>query len=237
MMDHRTARLFLVAAILGSACDSGQAPASKPEPPKAQPTAPAPAPAPTPAPAPEVRPDGPGRVDLELIRAAATAQDVKEVKIEAEANGEFRYVSVHHNDAAAIPEPVRKLLDTQFPGGKILGYETESIAGQGRLFEIEVETQDKQVCEYSARADGTLNHTECEIDARALPEPIRAAMDKAHPGVAIKEAEKKTITGAGEQYEVELEVGGKLHEYYFKPDGTQIRHELVIPAIFEITVP
>ena len=169
-------------------------------------------------------------------RAAATAQGVTKVKIEAENDGALRYVSVYHGDAAAIPEPVRKLLDAQFPGGKILGYESESVAGQGHLFEVEVETQDKQTCEYSAKADGTLHSTECHIDPRALPEPVRTAVEKAHPGVTIKEAEKKTFVGAGEQYEVELDVDGKEHEYYFKPDGTAIRHEISIPAVLEVTV-
>lgn len=231
-MHHRTARYLVVTALLGSACDSGPAPAPRPEPPKAQP---APTPIPAPAPAPVVK-EGPGQVDPAMIRAAATAQGVTKVKIEAENDGALRYVSVYHGDAAAIPEPVRKLLDAQFPGGKILGYESESVAGQGHLFEVEVETQDKQTCEYSAKADGTLHYTECHIDPRALPEPVRAAVEKAHPGVAIKEAEKKTFVGAGEQYEVELDVDGKEHEYYFKPDGAAIRHEISIPAVLEVTV-
>lgn len=237
-MHLRTAPLFLVAALCGSACDSGPAPSPKTEPTKTPATAPAtaPAPAPTPAPAPAAK-AGPGHIDGELIKTAQTVQGLTKVKLEAEADGNLRYIAIYHNDPAAIPEPVRKQLDAQFPGGKVLGYETEEIADQGRVFEVEVETQDKQLCEYSAKADGSLIYTECHIDARALPEPVRAAVEKAHPGVAIKEAEKKTFTGAGEQYEVELDVGGREHEYYFKPDGTVIRHEIVLPAVLEVPVP
>ena len=34
--------------------------------------------------------------------------------------------------------------------------------------------------------------------------------------------------------EIEFEAGGRLHELYFKADGSVIRHELVIPAVIEV---
>jgi len=233
-MHDPCTRALVVAGLLILAC--GPEAASKgqtaPSPTKAA-APPAPAEA-KPAPAPAA---GPGHLDADLVRAAGSAQGVEKVKIEVEKDGSLRYLSVYHQDAAALPEPVRKQMETVYPGGKALRYETEFVVPHGRLHEIEVETADKQQCELSAKADGSIIYTECHIDAKALPEPVRAAFDKAHPGAAIKEVEKKTLTGAGDEYEIEFEAGGRLHELYFKPDGAMIRHELVIPAVIEVPAP
>jgi hypothetical protein len=232
-MAIRTAALLGAAAMIAAACDNSSDKPTKPEASKApvETKVAAPTPAPTPAPVAEA---GPGHMDSETLRAAATAQGVEKVKIETEADGKVRYLSVYHKDAGALPEPVTKLLETQYPGGKIVRYETEIVDKHGRLYELEVETKDQQICEYSAKADGTLVYNECHIDPKALPEKVRAEVEKAFPGAAIKEAEKKVIVGGEEEYEVELEVGGRMHELYYKADGTQLRHELVIPAVIEV---
>lgn len=227
----RTAALLGAAAIVAAACDNSSDKPTKPEASRAPVETKAAAPTtPTPAPVAEA---GPGRIDSESIRTAATAQGVEKVKIETDADGKVRYLSVYHKDAGALPEPVTRMLETQYPGGKILKYETE-IVDDGRRYEVEVETKDQQICEYSAKADGTLVYNECHIDPKALPEKIRAEVEKTFPGAAIKEAEKKTIVGGEEEYEVELESGGRTHELYFKADGTRFRHELVIPAVIEV---
>ncbi|MDC0673830.1 PepSY-like domain-containing protein [Nannocystis radixulma] len=234
MHDPRTWALA-VAGLLILACGPEAATKGQPAPSPTKAAAPA-APAetkPAPPPAPAAAP-GPGQLDADLVRAAGTAQGVEKIKLEAEADGSLRYFSVYHQDAASLPEPVRKQIETVYPGARALRYETEFVAPHGRLFEVEVETADKQNCELSAKADGGVIYTECQIDAKALPEPVRTAFDKAHPGAAIKEVEKKTLTGAGDEYEIEFEAGGRLHELYFKPDGAIIRHELVIPAVIEI---
>lgn len=205
-MHHPSALAFCLLGVLALAC--GSEPATK--------TVAPPPPAKIPAPAPEAAkvppaPEGPGHVDAELVRAAAAAKGVDRVKIEVEPGGAVRYLSVYHQDEAAIPEPVRKQLDAQYPGAKITRYESEFVADKGRLYEIEVETADKQECEFSARADGSVVYTECHIDAAALPGPVRAAFEKAHPNVALKEVEKKTVTGGGDEYELEFELDGRVH--------------------------
>lgn len=170
------------------------------------------------------------------MRAAASARGVEKIKLEAEADGAIRYFSVHHQDADAIPGPVRAHLDA-YPGAKIRSYESEVVAGAGRLFEVEFVKDDQQECEFSARADGSLLYTECHIDRAALPEPVRAAFDRAYPGVAIKEIEKASLADGADEYELEFELDGRLHELYYKPDGTVLRHMLVIPAVIEVPVP
>lgn len=229
-MVIRTAALLGAAAIIVAACDNSPDKPTRTEASSAPVETKAAAPTPAPAPVTEA---GPGRLDSESIRTAATAQGVEKVKLEADADGTVRYLSVYHKDAGALPEPVTRMLETQYPGGKILKYETEIVA-EGRRYEVEVETKDQQICEYSAKADGTLVYTECHIDPKALPEKIRAEVDATFPGAAIKEAEKKVIVGGEEEYEVELEAGGRTHELYFKADGTRLRHELVIPAVIEV---
>lgn len=234
-MHHHGILALGVAGLLLAACGPGTASKAEPTPVPSKVAAPPPAevtPAPPPAPAPA--PVGPGQLDTELVRTAGTAQGVEKIKVELEKDGSVRYLSVYHQDPAAVPEAVRKQLDATYPGAKVLRYETEHVVPHGRLHEVEVETADKQQCELSARADGGVVYTECHIDAKALPEPVRAAFAKAHPGVAIKEVEKKTFTGAGDEYEIEFEAGGRLHELYFTPDGTVIRHELVVPAVIEV---
>ncbi|MDC0719402.1 hypothetical protein [Nannocystis bainbridge] len=232
-MQHHRLRALGVAGSIFAACGPGAAGEAEP----------APAPAPIaalppveakPAPPPPAPPVGPGRLDAELIRAAGSAHGVDKIKLEVEADGSVRYLSVYHQDVAAVPEPVRKQLDATYPGARLLRYELEHVVPHGRLHEIEVQTADEQQCELSAKADGGIVYTQCHIDPKALPEPVRVAFDRAHPGAVIKEVEKKTLTGAGEEYEIEFEAGGRLHELYFKPDGAVIRHELVIPAVIEI---
>ncbi|WAS98313.1 PepSY-like domain-containing protein [Nannocystis punicea] len=231
-MHHPRLGTLGVVGLILAAC--GPDTASKAQPAPAPTTVAATPPAEAKPPAPAPTPAGPGQLDADLVRAAGTAQGVEKIKVEVEQDGSIRYLSVYHQDAAAVPEPVRKQLEATYPGAKMLRYETETVVPHGRLHEIEVETADKQQCELSARADGGVVYTECQIDAKALPEAVWAAFDKAHPGAAIKEVEKKTLTGAGDEYEIEFETGGRLHELYFKPDGAVIRHELVLPAVIEV---
>jgi hypothetical protein len=232
-MQHHRLLALGVAGLILAACGPGTASKAETAPAPTQVAAPPP-PEVKPPPPPAPAPTGPGQIDADLVRAAGTAQGVEKIKVEVEKDGSVRYLSVYHQDAAAVPEPVRKQLDATYPGAKMLRYETEHVVPHGRLHEIEVETADKQQCELSARADGGIVYTECHIDAKALPEAVRTAFDRAHPGAVVKEVEKKTLTGGGDEYEIEFEAGGRLHELYFKADGSVIRHELVIPAVIEV---
>lgn len=186
----------------------------------------------TPVPATTPSPASPN-LDGEIVRAAATAAGVTKLKLEAEADGSLRELSLYHNDAAALPAPVTALLAAQYPGAKIRAYETEYDRAHGRVYEVEVLTADKRECEYSATPEGQLLYNECHIDPKTLPEPIRAAIPTTVPGAKILEAEKTTYPDGRETYSVELSADGKVHELYFERDAL-IRHELVIPAQLEV---
>ncbi len=224
--------LLLTCVLLG--CDGGASKATRPEPTPAPSAAGKPA---EPAANASTPAKTPGFLDPELVRAATSAQEVEKFKLKANADGTLRYLAVYHHDASAIPASVTGLVEKQFPGSKIVRYESESIADVGHVFEVEVETGDKQRCELNAKPDGAILYTECAIDPKALPEPVRAAFERTFPGATIKEAEKKTMPGSGEEFELEFEVGGKEHELYLQSDGKLLRHELVLPAQLQVSLP
>jgi hypothetical protein len=186
-------------------------------------------PAATPAPPAPAVPN----LDAEIVRSAATAAGVTKIKIEAEADGSLRELSLYHNDAEVLPIAVKDLLAQQYPGAKIRAYETEYDRAHGRVFEVEVLTTDKRECEYSATPAGVLLYNECHIDPKTLSEPIRAAVAKTVPNAKILEAEKKTFPDGREIYSVEFSADGKVHELYFERDAL-VSHQLVIPAQVEV---
>ena len=182
---------------------------------------------------PAVVAPAPPRLDAEIVRAAATAAGVTKLKLEVEADGTIREMSLYHNDAGALPPAVTALREQQYPGSKVRAYETEFDREHGRVFEVEVTTQTKQECELSAKPDGTLIYNECHISPKELSGPIKSAIEKAVPGAKIVEAEKKTYPDGRAIVSVEVSVGGKMHELYFEGDGLT-RHELVLAAEIEV---
>jgi hypothetical protein len=187
-----------------------------------------------PADAAVTAPTGP-RLDAEIVAAAATAKGVVKVKIEAEADGSVREMSLYHNDESALPAAVTALREAQYPGSKVRAYETEFDREHGRVFEIEVTTRDKQECELSAKPDGTLDYNECHVPAKTHGAAVLAAIEKTVPGAKIGEAEKKTHADGKVVVSVEVTAGGKQHELYFEGDAL-VRHELILPAEIEVPV-
>ncbi len=176
------------------------------------------------------------RLDAEIVAAAASAAGVIKFKIEAEADGSIRELSLYHNDATALPAAVTALREAQYPGSKVRAYEIEYDRDHGRVFEIEVTTKDKQECELSAKPDGTLVYNECHIAPKTLAAGVVSAIEKAVPGAKITEAEKKTYADGKVVTSVEVTAGGKQHELYFEGEGL-IRHELVIQGELEVPLP
>lgn len=183
-------------------------------------------------PAPAI-PATPPALDAGIVRAAASAAGVTKLKLEAEADGTLRELSLYHNDASALPTAVTGMLAQQYPGATIRAYETEYDKVHGRVYEVEVLTTDKRECEYSATPEGVLIYNECHIDPKDLPEPIRALIPTTVPEAKILEAEKTTFPDGRETYSVELSADGKEHELYFERDAL-VRHMLVVPAKLEV---
>lgn len=206
----------------------------------------------SPARTPEVAPLGPGRLDPMLVRIAATAN---KMKLELELDGSVRKLAVYHDDVGALPAAVTARASEVFPGAKVRSYESEYYRDLGRVFEVEVETADGQRCEVSAREDGALVYKECELDPKALPPEIVAALERDAPGRKIQEVERKDHADGKVEFVAELGPAASAtkkpapkklvagddeapgEELYFDAAGTLIRREVTLPAEVEIARP
>jgi hypothetical protein len=194
---------------------------------------------------------GPGQLDPEIVRAAASG--ASKLKLELEADGTVRKLAVYHHDAAALPAVVTARAMEVYPGAEIRMYETEFYREHGRVFEVEVLTKDKQVCELSAKADGTLVYNECEVDPKTLPEPVKAGIAAAAPGLEIREAETKTYADGKLEFVVEVarpaakskkardddddDDDHNGEELYLDAAGKLLRREITLEAEVEIAKP
>ncbi|MCA9712663.1 MAG: DUF1592 domain-containing protein, partial [Myxococcales bacterium] len=156
-------------------------------------------------------------------------------ELRAAADGHLVKQSVYHDDADAIPEPVRALAAQRFPQATITGYETEHYADLGRIYEVEVDDGGKS-CEVAAQADGTEVYTECRIDPTTLDAKVKATVDAVAPGGRILEAETKKGPSVDE-ITVEVQAGDRELYLRIRPDGTLIEALRRIPAIVEVPLP
>src|SRR5687768_10943237 len=142
-------------------------------------------------------------LDKEIVETAGSAKRVDKIKIRVDADGTIVKQSVYHDAVDKIPQAVRTLADTKFPGAKVLLYETELYSDIGRIYEVEVKTKDGKMCEVAASEDGKEHYTECQIATKELPPEITRAIPANVRGGKIVEAEKKTFASS-EEYTVEV---------------------------------
>lgn len=182
---------------------------------------------------------GPGHLDAELLSIATSAQGTRKLELHGEKSGEISKLSVYHQDATRIPEPIRKLAESTFPGSKALSFETERYADAGLVYEVEVEKADGEHCELSASAEGKLRYTECRLTQAALPPAVSKTISDKLPGGTVEEIEVlrgQAIVG-GEEFRAEVKVGTQMHYLRIKPSGELVRHGLLIPAKLELPAP
>jgi hypothetical protein len=182
---------------------------------------------------------GPGRLNPDLIRVAASAEGVRKIELHSDQSGALGKMSVYHQDANRIPESVRKLAETLFPGSKSLSFETEHYADAGLVYEVEVESQDGRHCEVSATADAKHRYTECRLSQDALPAAVSKKLETTLPGATVEELEvlKGPSIGGGEEYRAELKVGSVVHYLRLSPGGELLRHGILVPAKIEVPHP
>lgn len=82
--------------------------------------------------------------------------------------------------------------------------------------------------EMSMNAQGKPMEVEFHISPGQVPEPVRAAMDKLHPGGPFTGAEKEWNNGKL-YYELTREVKGMEVEAMFTPDGQLYQQEISVP--------
>lgn len=81
------------------------------------------------------------------------------------------------------------------------------------------------------QVDGKGHYTEVEyhVSPDVVPQAVRAAMDKLHPGGAFTDAEKEWNEGKL-YWELSRKVSGLEVEAMFEPDGTLFQEEIEVPA-------
>ncbi|MFO0759598.1 MAG: hypothetical protein U0359_24105 [Byssovorax sp.] len=178
--------------------------------------------------------DKPGHLDRELIALAARAEGVQKAKLRTSHAGDVLKIALYHKDASQIPAPVKEL--AVGAGSKLGAYESELFADKGTVFEVEMLDEHNRECEVGARADGQKLYTECSVDAKSVPEKVKAAALAAVPGGTLDEVERKEGDGAIE-YSVEVKSAGGLHYIKVAEGGEILWHGLRLPVDLEVTVP
>ncbi|MFO0755476.1 MAG: hypothetical protein U0359_03240 [Byssovorax sp.] len=192
---------------------------------------------PTATPAPAPLPDlglKLGKLDSKLAAQALSAKGAEKFKIAVSPSGEILKLSLYHNDASLIPEPVMATLKKKLPGATIKSFESEIYSDKGRVFEIEVTTKDKKDCEIGAMADGKYLYTECDMKADKLPKAVKDAVAKAVPGGEIVEAEKKD--GDTNDFSVESKANGVMHYLHIDTKGKVTWHAQRVAGLIDIQV-
>ncbi len=179
---------------------------------------------------------GPGRLNPDLIGVATSAEGVRKIELHSDQSGGLWKMSVYHQDANRVPEPVRKLAESLFPGSKPVSFETEHYADACLVYEVEVESQDGRHCEVSATSDAKLRYTECRLAKEGLPVAVAKKLETVLPGATIEELEvlKGPSIGGGEEYRAELKLGAVEHYLRLSPGGELVHHGILIPAKIEV---
>lgn len=169
------------------------------------------------------------------IAGAASRADVEKLKVRLEPDGQVSKLSLYHRTRAEVPELVHQLAARTYPGSKAVSYEIEWYPTKGRVFEVEVETQEGKRCEVAGTPDGKLMYTECHVPVETLPAAVTQTLERTLPGAKILEAEHKM--GEAELYTIEAEVDGGEHYLFLTPQGDLRRHLRRYPAVLEVPVP
>jgi hypothetical protein len=171
-------------------------------------------------------------LDRGILETATKARQVEKIAIETCARGRVEEISVYHHDEARVPEAVRRLVQTRFPGSRPLSYETER-EGDRSVGEVEIVTAEGRRCEVAATDDGTLRYVECVYVRGDLPAAVVSAVDRLLPHNEFVEAEKKEGPD-GTTFSVEARVGGVVHAVRLTESGEVRRHAVQVPAMVEI---
>lgn len=83
--------------------------------------------------------------------------------------------------------------------------------------------------ELQVDASGKILEVEYHVTPEMVPQPVRDAMDKLHPGGRASGAEKEYV-GSTLYWELTKTIDGRAVEAMFLPDGTLHQEEVEIPA-------
>ena len=128
--------------------------------------------------------------------------------------------------AKELPAAVRAAFEKSYPNAQIKGTAREVEKG---VTYYEIESVDGTTHrDLLYEKDGKVFEIEETLDANALPQTVKAALEKAYPGSKVRKAEKTTHDSTT-VIEVLLEAGKKRHEIVFDVNG-QITKDNVMKA-------
>ncbi len=128
----------------------------------------------------------------------------------------------------ALEETPPEVLETAIstaPGIDFTRVTVEEENGR-RIFEFEGRGSSGEHMEIDVFEDGTLEEIEIEIGESAIPAPVRAALDRAEPGLVIAYVETSIRTDGIFVYEIEGKTaGGDAVSIDIREDGAVLSRE------------
>lgn len=172
-----------------------------------------------------------GSVAPDFSQAVADTPSTREVRVYLEPGGGIRGLSIYHLDAEAIPDAVKALGASRFPGRRIIYYETEWYADGSQVFEVEYALDGGKKGEIAARADGALIYMERPV--ATVPVPTRNAALRAVSGGRIVEGERRQGPGI-DHFILKLDLRGRVHVLHIDAQGQVLQHGIRVPAKIEV---
>lgn len=172
-----------------------------------------------------------GSVTPGFAQTVADTPSTREVRVYLEPGGGIRGLSIYHLDAESIPDAVRTLGASRFPGRKIVYYETEWYADGTQVFEVEYALENGRKGEIAARIDGSLVYVERPVPS--VPEPTRRAAMGAVAGGRIVEGNRRQGPGI-DHFILKLDLRGRVHVLHIDAQGQVLQHGIRVPAKIEV---
>jgi ribosomal protein S8 len=175
-----------------------------------------------------------GKIDPRMLGGSSEGYPTL-IKLHVATNGDIQKISAEHHSLSNIPASTRSLALQEFPESKIEKYETEIIAGEGFVHEVEVRTLDDRKCEVSTK-ETLLRYVRCAVPLAALPTEVTATVAKLFPHGVITDAKEETKPSS-EIYSIKVKDHDAIHKLHISKSGNITKHSIRVAAWIELPRP
>ena len=172
-----------------------------------------------------------GTITPSFTQTVADMPSTREVRVYLEPGGGVRGLSIYHVNAEAIPDAVRALGASRFPGRRVVHYETEWYADGSQIYEVEYALEGARTGELAARIDGSLVYVERPV--ASLPPLARSAALAAVAGGRIMQGDRRQGPGI-DHYILKIDLRGRMHVVHVDAQGQVLQHGIRVPAQIEV---